>query len=234
MEAEAQRYAKAEPATTTQPGAHNAGGVLRDTFAAAGDGFRESLRWLAELFRHPEQAAREYLRGNQGSALEMFLRLHLPVLVLYPVAGLLCPAVHLGLGRFSFTLQVVAPLVLVVGALAFAVLFDQVARFARHPEMETPENALRIKNLALFSHLPLSAAGIFFILHPLIGFLMVLIALAYSVWTAIDLTSIFFEVSRARVLVYLINAALLGVVPLAALTFLVNILRSLVFVKRLF
>ncbi|MEQ9367169.1 MAG: hypothetical protein RIF32_23250 [Leptospirales bacterium] len=194
------------------------------------ESFSTSLHWLAAIFRRPEAAAREFLRIEQGSALRLFLYYHLPLLAIFPVAGLLCPAVHLGAGRFSFGLQVVAPLALVIGALAFAVLFDQVARFAQHPRMENGVDEKRTKNLALFLHLPLSASGIFFLFHPLLGFLMLLAALLYCVWISIETTAMFYESSRARVLVYMINAALLGVAPLALLTFLGNLLRNINFI----
>lgn len=197
------------------------------------DYFTASVHWLAAIFRQPEAAAREFLRANQGSALQLFLRLHLPLLALFPLAGLICPAVHLGASRFSFGLHVIAPLMLVIGALAFAVLFDQVSRFAQHPRMERAANELRVKNLALFLHLPLSATGIFFILHPVVGFLMLLLALFYCLWISIETAAIFYESSRARVLVYMINAALLGVVPLTIFTFLANLLRNLTFLKNL-
>ncbi|MCR9140943.1 MAG: hypothetical protein NXI24_01625 [bacterium] len=195
--------------------------------------FAASLQWLAAIFRGPEAAARGFLRSDQGSALHLFLFYHAPLLAIFPLAGLLCPAVHLGFGRFSFALQIVAPLVLVIGALLFAAIFDQIARFAQHPRMEASADEVRAKNLALFLHLPLSATGIFFLFHPVLGFLMLLAALAYCLWISIEVSAIYYERSRARVLVYMINAALLGIVPLALMTFLGNLLRNISYIQKL-
>ncbi len=196
--------------------------------------FSASTRWLAAIFRQPESAAREFLRENtQASALSTFVRFHAPLLAIFPLAGGLCPAVHLGAGRFSLFLHVVAPLVLVLGALAFAVLFDQISRFAQHPRMDGAPDEAKVKNVALFLHLPLSATGVFFFLHPLAGFLMLLVALCYCLWISIETTAALYSSSRARVLVYMINAALLGVAPLALLTLLGNLMRNLRFIKDL-
>ncbi len=193
------------------------------------------VRWLSAIFGGYESATRDFLRIYQGSALRLFLRLHAPLLVIFPLAGARCPAVHLGLGRFSIALQIVVPLVLVIGALVFAALFDQVVRYADHPSMPSPaassDGELRARNIALFLHLPLSATGIFFCLHPLLGYLMLLIALVYSLWIAIEATAIFYELSRARVLVHMINTVLLGLVPLAALVLAGNVLRNILFIK---
>lgn len=193
------------------------------------------VRWLAAIFGGYESATRDFLRIYQGSALRLFLRLHAPLLVVFPLAGVLCPAVHVGLGRFSIALHCVVPLVFVLGALAFAALFDQIVRYAGHPTMPPPaassDGELRARNIALFLHLPLSATGVFFFLHPLLGYLMLLIALVYSLWIAIEATAIFYELSRARVLVHMINTVLLGLVPLAVIVLAGNLLRNILFIK---
>ena len=215
-------------------GVASAGSRLSSVVRGALVRLAEARRQLAAIFREPEVAVREYLRrSHENSALALFLRLHLPLLTIYPVAALLCPAIHFGPGRFSFALQVVAPLVLVLGALLFAVIFDQVARFSLHPQLEEDPQAARPRNIALYVHLPLSAAGIFFILHPLLGFLMIFVALLYCLWLALQMTAIFYEQSRARVLVHMVNAALLGLVPLVVLALLGNLLRNITILKNL-
>ncbi len=197
-------------------------------------GLDELVHRLAGIFKDPERAVVEYLRDHEldgTQARVTFLRLHLPLLLLMVVASLLSPLAHLGvLGSFSLLLHVLVPPFFAFGLLLLAVVFDQMARYSRHPRVEEP-GELKIGGIALFLFLPLSATAPFFFVHPLIGLLMLLPAAVYCGYIALEVTAALYEISLARSFTHLVNAALLGLIPVAVLVLLFNVMRSISILK---
>lgn len=194
----------------------------------------EIARRVGAIFQDPERALLEYLRDHEldgTQARSTFVRLHLPLLVCMVVAALLSPLAHLGvLGSFSLLLHVLVPPFFATGLLVFAVVFDQMARYSRHPRVEEP-GELKIGGIALFLFLPMSATAPFFFVHPVMGLLMLLLAAAYCGYIALEVTAALYEISLARSFTHLVNAVLLGLIPAAVLALLFNVMRSISILK---
>ena len=184
-----------------------------------------ATRYLQEIFRDPAAATAAFLRETPrgATALQIFYRLHLPLLLTYPIAAALSPLVHLSRRGLSPIKHIILPLMLVAAFYVLALLFDRVIRYAQHPRLEDPDET-PIRDVALFLHLPLAAAGIFFVIHPLLGLLTTVLAGLHCIWISLDTTATCYGLSRAKAITHWISALFLLLIPVTALLLARNVL----------
>jgi len=172
---------------------------------------------LNGIFQNPADAAFAYRDAPPESARGLFFRAHLPLLLTYPLAALACPYSWITRGGISIKYHILAPLIPVLGALLIAIIHDKILEYSRPPELHDPERYRRGSNLSLYLHLPLAAAGMFFIVHPGFGYLMLFVALAYSIPLSIVLNARVREISLARSITTYLNALSFPLIPIVLL-----------------
>ena len=133
---------------------------------------RETIGDLEAVFRDDKGALAGFLNRPARTMRSLFFTVHLPLLLLFPVFSLLCPYRWISGGRLSWTGEVFAPLVLVLGAMVLAGIYDKLLEYGTLSplyDVEKPE----LKNVALFLHLPLASGGLAFFVHPVAGYAMI-------------------------------------------------------------
>ncbi len=187
---------------------------------------------LRLIFADSPQAVASFAGEQPVSAVALFTRKHLPLLVLFPLFSFAAPVRWILAGQFSLSRDALGPLLLAGGFLGMAMVFDKILENERGPELH-PRHVLP-RNLALFLHLPVSAAGVFFLFHGMIGLLFLLasgaFATALSILTACRLRGL----SPARGLALYLSAAVFLLLPLVILFFALNLARTYGIIRFLY
>ncbi len=186
---------------------------------------------LELLARDREAALDTFARRGRERSWDIFRRIHLPLLLLYPAAALLCPLSYI-LGRGPSLTGVLVPAMLVVVFLVQAALFDRVLEYGSHRTLESEEEP-RFAQIALYFHLPLSAGGIFFLILPALGYIMLLLGALFCVGLSIFAQSRARGVSLARALTAYISAALLPLSLLFVLAVVYNLYHTVAVLRGL-
>ncbi len=190
----------------------------------------QPVRDLRAIFADYIAAAREHGSRPVSASFRFLRENHLGLVLLYPVFALACPYVWIVKGRISPATQIVMPVLLVGVFLLLALLYDKIMEHSRPPSL--PEDK-EIRNLAVFLHLPVSAAGMFFFLHPGLGYLMVFAAAIYSILMSIRAQSLAHGRGLGDAFSRYIGAGLLLMVPLVLMLLAFNILRTVRIFKSL-
>ncbi len=186
---------------------------------------------LTLVFQDFRTAALEFSKRPPGRALDIFQELHLPMLALVPVFAALCPYRWAFKGGVSVGKHILLPVILILGVLLLAALFDRVTEHTEPPEIGAPP---QMRNLSLYLHLPVSATAPFFFLHPLLGTLMVLVAAGFAGWISIRSVSRLRRITLMRSLTHYISAAILALIPVIILVTGMNLFRTLLSLGRIF
>ena len=185
---------------------------------------RSLVQQLRLIFADPARAALQFSVERPRPALRFLFLRHGPLLALMVLFSIAAPLRWIFGGSLSIARDVVGPLVLAGGLLTLAMVFDKILENARgprlHPERTPP------RNLALFLHLPVSAAGAFFLFHFIPGYLMILVSGALAAWISIMETSRLREITPARAIAHYLSAALFLLLPLVGLLFMLNLMRT--------
>lgn len=187
---------------------------------------------LRLIFADPRAAADAFRAEPPASALTLAARKHSILLLLFPVFSFAAPLRWIMGGDFRAARDAVLPLGLACGILVLAMLFDKIIENARGPELYVRDAPPR--NLALFLHLPVSAAGVFFLFHGLAGFLMILVSAAYAGTLSILAVSRLRAMSPARAITHYVTAVVFLLVPLLGLVLILNLLRTYAILKFLY
>lgn len=183
-----------------------------------------AIERLGAVFRNPRESAVAFLGEGLETARSVFLRWHLPLLLLYPVAIWLCPLTWIFSGGPSWK-SALAPLGLALGSLALAFALDRTVQYSVEPRVRTPEES-EPRNVAFFLFLPVSGAGLFFLIHPAVGYLALFAAALFSLYNSLETLAWMYSRSRARILTDLIVAVTLLLLPLLVFFGLLNLLNS--------
>lgn len=195
---------------------------------------RSALHHLSLIFNLGEGAVREHLKRTPVSPLRLFQTEHLPLLVSHPLFSLLSPFRWWnGIGIAELFGAMVVPVIAVFIFLLPAAAFDRLLEHRRGPHIADAEER-RIKNVSLYLHLPVSGAGIFFLLHPMIGYLMILIAGLYSIYLSIRAAVELHGLIPATALRYYIQGLILCMVPVVLFALLFNLYTTTVILIDLF
>lgn len=160
------------------------------------------------------------------TALGLFIRYHAPLLLFFPVLSLLSPLRFVIGPDLHPVILIFAPLMLAVGSLVLAALLDGLIQHARTPHVPD-ESDIEIKNVALYLHLPVSGSALCFFIHPLLGFLVLLLTIAYCLYLSLDLHALVRGKTRAEILVHFITTLIVILLPLLILTLLSSLWRSI-------
>ncbi len=185
---------------------------------------------LREILCHPTERLEGLKKWDDHEARQLFLKLHLPLLVLFPLASLSAPLVHI-LDSFSAR-HAIYPPVAILAALTYATIFDRISGYFRKPRMEEKSYAT-YRNTSLYLHLPLSGSALFFFIHPIIGYIMLFFSWIYVTWLSWEATARLERMSRIKVFVHWLCGIPLFAIPLLLLLFLANIYRSMQIFEQL-
>lgn len=191
-----------------------------------------ALEDLQRIGRDPAGALTMFAASRHIRTRAILWQLHLPLLAAYPVAALLCPYSYVFGSGPSLKAHILVPLLLVAVFLLQAMLFDRVLEYSgpRPVELEPlPDHS----QLALRFHLPLCGAGIFFFLHPALGYVMLLATALYCAGLALRMQCVARGISYARALTAYVSAATLPMLGLVALLAVWNVWRTLSIIRGL-
>ena len=191
-----------------------------------------ALEDLERIARSPTEAIQSFVGRGRSRTWEIFWQRHVPLLALYPISALLCPYSHIFGRGPSLSTHVLLPLGLVLCILAQAALFDRVLEYSSHRTLEV-EDGPDFSQIAFYLHLPLSAGGAFFLIHPGVGYLMLFAAAAYCVSLAIGAQCRARGINLARALTAYLSAAILPLLGLLGLALLYNIYHTAVVLRGL-
>jgi len=167
--------------------------------------------------------------GAPETARDFLWRQHVPLLLVFPLAYFACPAVWI---LFAFErggppdLQgALLPVFVAFALLCFAALLDRMVLHDEPPALRDNQSA-PLRNVALFFHLPLSGAGLFFLLHPVAGWLGLLAAWLYSLWTSLEALRELQGKTRARIYAQVVQSGIVLLAPAALALLVFNIVRT--------
>ena len=185
-----------------------------------------ALEDLERIARNPAEAAATFAGRAHSRTLEIFWRCHVPLLVFYPLAALICPYSYVFGRGPNIRVHALLPLAVVLLVLMQAALFDRVLEYSRHRTLREdgqPDHS----QLAFYLHLPLSAGGLFFLIHPVLGYIMLFSAVIYSVTLSINAQCRARRLNLARVLTAYLAAAILPLAALALVALMYNIVHTI-------
>ena len=185
-----------------------------------------ALSYLEEIFTNSDTAVRSFASRKSIGSITFLLRYHLPLLLLFPMATALSPAGWLTGKNFNWLSAFIAPPFLVFGVLIIAATYDKIIEHRQPPPL-FDENNFNPKNLASFNHLPISGVGIFFLFHHTIGYLMVIVALFYSIFLSIRSQSILRQLAPATAMAYYLSTFIFFLLPLLVVMIIFNIRQTL-------
>ena len=187
---------------------------------------------LKSIFTDAMAGTGDFIKRTPLTATQFFVRRHLPLLILYPICSTLAPYTWLKSGDFSIKSQILFPVLLPLVIIVLALVYDKISEYAR---LEPVEDNIRplIRNVSSFLHLPLSGSALFFLIHPLIGYLMILTAAIYSIYLSIRAQAVFRRVSYARAIVHYISAAFFLFIPGFLMLFIINISLTIQIFQRI-
>lgn len=187
---------------------------------------------LERMARSPTEAIAAFVGRGRSRSWAVFRERHLPLLVFYPLAGLLCPYSYVFGRGPNFAMHVLVPFTLALLALVQAVLFDRILEYESHRTLEV-EGEPDHSQLALYLHLPVSAGGLFFFIHPVFGYLLLFAALAYSTTLSLTEQARARNISLARSITAYIKAALLPLLALTTIALLLNVFNTVAILRGL-
>jgi hypothetical protein len=115
---------------------------------------------------------------------------------------------------------------LILALLAIAALYDKIMEHSSGPAIESNEPDRR-KNFSLFLHIPLLSSAFFYLIHPMIGLLMIFSAAFFSIGLSIRANSIYRNMTLARSLIYYGWSILFAMIPLFIVVSFINIIYSI-------
>lgn len=167
-----------------------------------------------------------FLRRPVCSARAFWLKYHLPLLLASFLAYLLAP-IRIYADGFSAIFAFEDALFFVFVCMAFLILamtYDKIQEI--RPPVLLP-GISEGRNLSLFFHLPVSAAGIFAFLHPLLGLLMIFLFALLSITWSVLAQADFREKSLLQAVTDLVSAGVLLFIPVLLLLFALNIVQTM-------
>jgi len=189
-----------------------------------------ALQLLDAVLRHPAKAA-QMDRSIQKGIVD-FRNYHLPFIASYCILIFASPylwyqlftkttAIHRILTSTMKTM-LIAPLSVIL-FLVFIGLYDRFTenRISPTSRIEPPDPIEH--NRGLFLSIPVSASLLFFLLHPLLGFLMLAISIAYSTAQIIRVQSFYENVSIQKTTARFLAFTVFFLLPLVAVLLVYNL-----------
>ncbi|MCB1174538.1 MAG: hypothetical protein KDK39_13290 [Leptospiraceae bacterium] len=188
-----------------------------------------ALQDLRVLLIEPELATGRVFAWSDASTSQMFFRLHIPLLVSFPLAMLFSPFSWWH-GWSSMKYVLVLSMIMLLGPLIIALVHDLLLRYMQIPRTDLLE-PYQPGNSSLYALVPLMSTGVFYFFHPALGLVVQLIAVVYSFLLTIRLSSSIYQYSRARVLANLVQSIMVLFIPLFGALILLAFARTWLFFR---
>lgn len=188
----------------------------------------ESLR---QILFEPDRAMDEFIQKPATRTTGLFFQIHFPYWVGFFLIILIAPHFWIGFSedwmpeisrRFRFA-DWVAPLTPVVANLVLAIAVDRLQKFRDSPE---PFSNTSYSNVSFYLQLPVSASLFWFLVHPVVGYIAVLIAIIFSLYISIRQWSRLSKRSYYQILTDYLYCVFLLMLPVVFLLLIYNILLT--------
>lgn len=188
------------------------------------------LEELESILTDAPSAAKRVVEENIP-ARDLFIRTHLPFLLLFPVFHFLSPMGPIFFGNFSSWKLIIPALTFALATLMLAITFDKILLHRSPPP--TDIRGVRVPtNIALKLHLPVSASGFFFFFHPAVGFAMLFLSIGLSIQRTVRNAAALHELGRRRAIIYYLSAIILWLGIIAVILFLWNLQLTFGIIRR--
>ncbi len=177
-------------------------------------------------------AAASIEADRDSGPFRVFLRIHLPFLLIFPVFFLTGPFGPLFLGSSRSWKGLIPAMVLVSVSLLLALTFDRILSHRIPPATDISDTRVP-RNVALHLHIPVTASGIFFFIHPAFGFIMLFLSIGLSIQRSIRMAARLHDIGRRRSLVYYLNGVLGWSLLLTSVLFVLNIMKTFSILSRI-
>ncbi len=194
--------------------------------------FSAAIEDLQKIFADCRSAASGFLARKRMPAARLLAGEHLPLLLLFPVFSAMSPLRWWLHGGLSVKKDLLYPLAAPCAFLMLAAVYDRILEYSRSPSDRIESD--RQNQLSLFLFLPVAASGMFFLIHPAVGFAAVIFSGIYSSVQTIQIQSELRGLSPARGAAYFFSAAAFLLIPVNLVLFLMNLMRSIDIVIDLF
>ena len=179
---------------------------------------------LNSIFQNFDEALKYYIQIPPQNALTFFWSNHIPLILIYPVSIIASPIPWI-MGKTLTFSKIFFPIFCAVLFLLTAIIYDKITEHQKPPTLADGTSPV-VKNLSLFSHIPVSGCGIFFLFYPTFGYIMLFLAVIYSVTLSVQAQCRFHRITPARAIAQYINAIIFMVAILLVPLFLINILTT--------
>lgn len=188
------------------------------------NGLSDSLTCLDLQFRNVHEAVAEHARRRPGKAFRDFRQDHLPFVLSYPFLVAISPSTWLK-WHFTQTLpsfrSLLLPPLLVVAIAILATFYDKLLEF-RHGPLRMQDRPV-VRNVTLFLSMPVSASLLFFLIHPAVGWLMLVASTGLSLFQAAHHEATLRKGSMRSVTAEIIVAAAFLLLPIVGLLLVYNL-----------
>lgn len=196
-----------------------------------------TIRWLEAILNDPKRALQLHKGRTPGRGIRDFSEDHLPFLLGYLAILLFSPYLWYRVLSYERTPLLKAllttvrgmliPVFIVLLFLTFVGLYD---RFLENRFTPGPTRSAEIDpeqhNRSLFFALPVSASLLFFWIHPLFGYLMLLAAITYSLIQIVHFQALYEKTTTRRTAAMLIAFGGVFLLPVVALLLAYNLLLT--------
>jgi len=159
------------------------------------------------VLKSPADAVTDFLRLPSARSWRIITTYHLPLLALMLVCSLFSPLRYLDL-TFPGPGRILLPLVLASAWLTFAMVWDRVLEHRSTPPLRDADYTEK-RNLILFLSLPVTGCALFFFIHPLAGYVVMLLAIVLTVKRGLQLASREFAMTVKQSIYYFLSTVAL-------------------------
>jgi len=166
-----------------------------------------------------------------GSFLSALYYDHMFFLLQAPLFAAASPY-KLFLKKFSVTEQIIIPLFLPLFFLLLALIYDRIVEFRTPPSLDLKDDTWPLTSVAL--HIPASAAGIFYFLHPFMGLAVTIVAYLFSLRSSFLCNKQLRGISITRSFVYYLLAIFVMLLFLVPFLLIMNLLQTFQILRYIF
>lgn len=181
---------------------------------------------LRYLYLNPQDAVENFLKRPPVSGTGFFLSHHIPLLATLIFSIVFNPFTLWRHGFLYVKTTTFLPFILVIGTLLLSFLLDRLLENDGKNLILNHNNINRIKNISLFTHLPLSAVAPFFFIHPFLGYFSLLLAFIHSIYNTVSINANLRGYNKRRIILYYFLSVILLIIPLVVTLLFWNLYRS--------
>ncbi|MBE7440395.1 MAG: hypothetical protein HS115_18240 [Spirochaetales bacterium] len=159
------------------------------------------------VLQSPEEAVTEFFSRPSLRSWRIIRSYHLPLLLIMLFCSLVSPLRYLDAWTISPG-RIVLPLVLALAWLLFAAVWDRVLEHRRIPPMRDADYTEK-RNLILFLSLPVSGCALFFLLHPLVGYAVMGLAVLLTLKRGLQLAAREYVITLKQSIFYFLSTVAL-------------------------